>query len=62
MAELLVRDARIVYPATRGFVVDRGWLLVRDGVISSLAAGPRGTFQWMSRGRLQEGRRSTPPA
>ena len=39
MAELLVRDARIVYPATRGFVVDRGWLLVRDGVISSLAAG-----------------------
>ncbi len=39
MAELLVRNARIVYPATRGFVVDRGWLLARDGVISSLAAG-----------------------
>jgi len=39
MAELLVRDARIVYPATRGFVVDRGWLLARDGVVSGLAAG-----------------------
>jgi putative selenium metabolism protein SsnA len=39
MAELLVRNARIVYPATRGFVVDRGWLLARDGVISGLAAG-----------------------
>ena len=39
MTELLVRNARIVYPATRGFVVDRGWLLVRDGVISGLAAG-----------------------
>jgi putative selenium metabolism protein SsnA len=39
MAELLVRNARIVYPATRGFVVDRGWLLARDGVIAALAAG-----------------------
>ena len=39
MAELLVKNARIVYPATRGFVVDRGWLLARDGVISGLAAG-----------------------
>ncbi|RIE06142.1 putative aminohydrolase SsnA [Candidatus Cryosericum terrychapinii] len=39
MAELLVRNARIVYPATRGFVVDRGWLLARDGVIAGLAAG-----------------------
>ena len=39
MGELLVRNARIVYPATRGFVVDRGWMLARDGVIASLAAG-----------------------
>jgi putative selenium metabolism protein SsnA len=39
MAELLVRNARIVYPATKGFVVDRGWLLARDGVIAGLAAG-----------------------
>lgn len=39
MAELLVRNARIVYPATRGFVVDRGWLLARDGVIAGLATG-----------------------
>ncbi|MCX6084375.1 MAG: amidohydrolase, partial [Caldiserica bacterium] len=39
MAELLVRNARIVYPATRGFVIDRGWLLARDGVISGVAAG-----------------------
>ncbi|HWQ21340.1 MAG TPA: chlorohydrolase, partial [Clostridia bacterium] len=39
MAELLVRNARIVYPATGGFVIDRGWLLARDGVIAGLAAG-----------------------
>jgi putative selenium metabolism protein SsnA len=39
MAELLVRNARIVHPATKGFVVDRGWLLARDGVIAGLAAG-----------------------
>ena len=39
MVELLVRNARIVYPATNGFVVDRGWLLARDGVIAGLAAG-----------------------
>jgi len=39
MAELLVRNARIVYPAAMGFVVDRGWLLARDGTIAGLAAG-----------------------
>jgi putative selenium metabolism protein SsnA len=39
MAEVLVKNARIVYPATSGFVVDRGWLLARDGVIAGLAAG-----------------------
>ncbi len=39
MAELLVKNARIVYPATSGFVIDRGWLLARDGVIAGLAAG-----------------------
>ncbi|MCX6085224.1 MAG: putative aminohydrolase SsnA [Caldiserica bacterium] len=39
MAELLVRNARIVYPATRGFVIDHGWLLVREGVIAGLGAG-----------------------
>ena len=39
MTELLVRNARIVYPATTGFVVDRGWLLTRDGIIAGLAAG-----------------------
>lgn len=39
MAELLVRNARIVYPATKGFIIDRGWLLARDGIIAGLAAG-----------------------
>lgn len=39
MAELLVRNARIVYPAATGFVVDRGWLLTRNGIIAGLAAG-----------------------
>jgi putative selenium metabolism protein SsnA len=39
MAELLVRNARIVYPATRGFVIDHGWLLVRDDAIAGLGAG-----------------------
>jgi putative selenium metabolism protein SsnA len=39
MAEVLVKNARIVYPAMSGFVVDRGWLLARDGVIAGLAAG-----------------------
>ncbi|MHB8071428.1 MAG: putative aminohydrolase SsnA [Candidatus Cryosericum sp.] len=39
MAELLVRNARIVYPATKGFVVDRGWLLARDGLIAGLGTG-----------------------
>ena len=39
MGELLVRNARIVYPATRGFVIDHGWLLVREGIIAGLAAG-----------------------
>jgi putative selenium metabolism protein SsnA len=39
MAEILVKNARIVYPATNGFVFDRGWLLARGGVIAGLAAG-----------------------
>lgn len=39
MAEVLIKNARIVYPATSGFVIDRGWLLARDGVITDLAAG-----------------------
>lgn len=39
MTELLVTNARIVYPATSGFVIDRGWLLARDGSIAGLGAG-----------------------
>jgi putative selenium metabolism protein SsnA len=39
VAELLIRNARIVYPATKGFVVDRGWLLARDGLIAGLGSG-----------------------
>ncbi|MFZ2412914.1 MAG: putative aminohydrolase SsnA [Candidatus Cryosericum sp.] len=39
MPELLVRNARIVYPAADGFVIDRGWLLARDGLIASLGSG-----------------------
>ncbi len=39
MAELLVRNARIVYPAADGFVIDQGWLLARDGLIASLGSG-----------------------
>jgi len=39
MTELLVTNARIVYPATSGFVIDRGWLLARGGSIAGLGAG-----------------------
>ena len=39
MTELVVKNARIVYPATHGFVIDRGWLLARDGVIAALGPG-----------------------
>jgi putative selenium metabolism protein SsnA len=39
MAEVLVKNARLVYPATNGFVIDRGWLLARDGIIAGLATG-----------------------
>lgn len=39
MEELLIRNARIVYPATDGFVIDRGWLLARGGVIADLGVG-----------------------
>jgi len=39
MEELLIRNARIVYPATKGFVIDRGWLLARNGIIADLGAG-----------------------
>lgn len=40
MAELLVANARIVYPAAEGFVIDQGWLLARDGLIAGLGTGP----------------------
>lgn len=39
MADLLVKNARIVYPAVKGFVIDSGWLLARDGVIASIGSG-----------------------
>ncbi len=40
MAELLVKNARIVYPASRdGFVIDQGWLLARDGLIAGIGSG-----------------------
>lgn len=39
MEELLISNARIVYPATKGFVINRGWLLARDGIIAGLGAG-----------------------
>ena len=45
MAELLIRNARIVDPSSHGSVVDNGWLLVRDGLIAGLGPGdaPRQT-------------------
>ncbi len=39
MAELLIRNARIVDPSSHGSVVDNGWLLVRDGLIAGLGPG-----------------------
>lgn len=39
MAELLVKNARIVYPGVKGFVIDQGWLLSRDGTIEAVGSG-----------------------
>ncbi|MDO9099284.1 MAG: putative aminohydrolase SsnA [Caldisericota bacterium] len=39
MSDLLIQNARIVYPASDGFVIDRGWLLARDGFIEAIASG-----------------------
>lgn len=39
MTELVVRNVRLVYPAAAGFVIDRGWLLARDGIIAALGSG-----------------------
>lgn len=45
MAELLIRNARIVDPSAHGSVVEGGWLLARDGLIAGLGSGdaPRQT-------------------
>ena len=46
MADLLVKNARIVYPAAAGFVIDNGWLLARDGLIVGLGSGTAPTEEY----------------